>query len=538
MTTPHDPGQAAASAPADPLGPAAASEGAPGSGDPAVLAMQESARRHLWLHFTRMSSYADGEVPVIVRGSGQYVYDQKGKRYLDGLAGLFVSQIGHGRKEVAEAGAQQGSELAYFPLWSYAHPRAIELAERLATLAPGDLNRVFFTTSGSEAVESAWKLAKQYFKTIGEPGRYKVLSRDIAYHGTSMGALAITGLPGIKEPFEPLPAGGVRVPNTNFYRAPGFVADDLHGFGRWAADEIERAILREGPESVAAVFLEPVQNSGGCFPPPPGYFARVREICDRYGVILVSDEVICAFGRLGYYFGSQRYGYQPDIITFAKGVTSGYAPLGGMLVSDRLMEPFSTGTATFLHGVTFAGHPVSSAVALANLDVFEQEDLLGNVRANEATFRATLEKLHDLPIVGDVRGDGYFYGIELVKDKSTRETFSDDESERLLRGFLSQALFDAGLICRADDRGDPVIQLAPPLTCGPAHFTEMEQILRSVLTEAWSRISAGRGTAWPACAFTAEGPGMRPLEGPAREPAGQPACDVAKSWPDLRMMSS
>jgi adenosylmethionine-8-amino-7-oxononanoate aminotransferase len=488
MTTPHDPGHYAADAPSDPLGPAAASDGPAGSGDAAVLAMQDAARRHLWLHFTRMSSYANGEVPVIVRGSGQYVYDQKGKRYLDGLAGLFVSQIGHGRKEVAEAGAQQGSELAYFPLWSYAHPRAIELAERLANLAPGDLNRVFFTTSGSEAVESAWKLAKQYFKTIGEPGRYKVLSRDIAYHGTSMGALAITGLPGIKEPFEPLPAGGVRVPNTNFYRAPGFVADDLEGFGRWAADEIERAILREGPESVAAVFLEPVQNSGGCFPPPPGYFARVREICDRYGVILVSDEVICAFGRLGYYFGSERYHYQPDIITFAKGVTSGYSPLGGMLVSDRLMEPFSSGTATFLHGVTFAGHPVSSAVALANLDVFEQEDLLGNVRANEATFRATLEKLYDLPIVGDVRGDGYFYGIELVKDKATRETFSDDESERLLRGFLSQALFDAGLICRADDRGDPVIQLAPPLTCGPEHFAEMEQILRSVLTEAWSRI--------------------------------------------------
>ena len=282
-------------------------------------------------------------MPMIVRGEGQYVYDQHGKRYLDGLAGLFVSQIGHGRKEVAEAGARQASELAYFPLWSYAHPRAVELAERLAGLAPGDLNRVFFTTSGSEAVESAWKLAKQYFKSIGEPSRYKVLSREIAYHGTSMGALAITGLPGIKEPFEPLPPGGVRVPNTNFYRAPGFVADDVTAFGLWAADEIERAILREGPESVAAVYLEPVQNSGGCFPPPPGYFARVREICDRYGVLLVSDEVICAFGRLGYYFGSQRYGYQPDIITFAKGVTSGYAPLGGMLVSDRLMEPFSRG---------------------------------------------------------------------------------------------------------------------------------------------------------------------------------------------------
>jgi hypothetical protein len=450
--------------------------------------MQDAARQHLWMHFTRMSAYSDSEVPVIVRGSGPYVFDNHGRRYLDGLSGLFVSQAGHGRTEIADAAARQASELAYFPLWSYAHPRAIELAERLADLAPGDLNRVFFTTSGSEAVESAWKLAKQYFKLIGQPERYKVISRDIAYHGTSMGALAITGLADIKHEFEPLPAGGVRVPNTNFYRAPDFVADDLTGFGRWAADEIERAILREGPESVAAVFLEPVQNSGGCFPPPPGYFGRVREICDRYGVLLVSDEVICAFGRLGYYFGSQRYGYQADIITFAKGLTSGYSPLGGMLVRDVLMEPFNRGTTTFLHGITFAGHPVSSAVALANLDIFEKEDLLGNVRANEAGFRATLEKLSDLPIVGDIRGDGYFYGIELVKDKATRETFTDSESERLLRGYLSHALFDAGLVCRADDRGDPVIQLAPPLVCTQEHFDEIERILREVLTEAWIRV--------------------------------------------------
>ncbi|HLJ99590.1 MAG TPA: aminotransferase class III-fold pyridoxal phosphate-dependent enzyme, partial [Streptosporangiaceae bacterium] len=256
----------------------------------------------------------------------------------------------------------------------------------------------------------------------------------------------------------------------------------------WAADEIERSILREGPDSVAAVYLEPVQNSGGCFPPPPGYFQRVREICDRYGVLLVSDEVICAFGRLGYYFGSERYGYVPDIITFAKGVTSGYAPLGGMIVRDKLIEPFLTGHATFLHGITFAGHPVSSAVALANLDVFEHDNILGNVRANEDGFRATLEKLRDLPIVGDVRGAGYFYGIELVKDKATRETFNDDESERLLRGFLSHALYDAGLICRADDRGDPVIQLSPPLICGQEHFDFIEQTLRTVLTEAWQRI--------------------------------------------------
>ena len=451
-------------------------------------ALQEAAKRNMWLHFTRHSSYENGDVPIIVRGEGQYVFDQHGKRYLDGLAGLFVSQVGHGRTELAEAAARQASELAYFPLWSYAHPRAIELSERLANYAPGDLNRVFLTTSGSEAVESAWKLAKQYFRLTGQPTRYKVLSRSIAYHGTTHGALAITGLPDIKMPFEPLPPGGVRVPNTNFYRAPSFVADDVTAFGQWAADEIERAILREGPESVAAVYVEPVQNSGGCFPPPPGYFQRVRQICDKYGVLLVSDEVICAFGRLGYMFGSERYEYQADVITFAKGVTSGYSPLGGMMVRDFLMEPYLKDQNSFLHGVTFAGHPVSCAVALANLDVFEKEDLLGNVRANEGAFRATLEKLNDLPIVGDIRGDGYFYGIELVKDKTTRETFDDDESERLLRGFLSHALFDAGLICRADDRGDPVIQLSPPLTCTQEHFDEIEQILRSVLSEAWSRL--------------------------------------------------
>ena len=282
--------------------------------------------------------------------------------------------------ELAEAGAKQAGTLAYFPLWTYAHPRAIELAERVASLTPGDLNRVFFTTGGSEAVESAWKLARQYFRIMGQPERTKVISRSIAYHGTSMGALSITGIPELRTPFEPLVPGAIKVPNTNFYRAELF-ADDEVAFGRWAADEIERAIEREGADTVAAVFLEPVQNAGGCFPPPPGYFERVREICDRHGVLLVSDEVICAFGRLGHWFGALRYGYQPDIITVAKGLTSGYAPLGAMVASDRLMEPFLAPGASFLHGFTFAGHPVSCAVALANLDVFEGEQILEHVQA-------------------------------------------------------------------------------------------------------------------------------------------------------------
>jgi adenosylmethionine-8-amino-7-oxononanoate aminotransferase len=439
------------------------------------------------MHFTRLSSYADSPVPIIQRGEGAYVYDIQGRRYLDGLSGLFTVQVGHGRRELAEAAARQASELAYFPIWSYAHPKAIELAERLAAHTPGDLNRVFFTTGGGEAVETAWKLAKQYFKLVGKPEKHKVISRYVAYHGTPQGALSITGIPAAKTMFEPLVPGAHKAANTNFYRAPVY-GDDLKQFGQWAADQIEAAIEMEGPESVAAVFLEPVQNSGGCFPPPPGYFQRVREICDRHDVLLVSDEVICAFGRLGPMFGSSKFDYVPDMITCAKGMTSGYSPIGACIISDRLVQPFLQGTTSFPHGYTFGGHPVSSAVALANLDVFEAEGLNQRVLDNENAFRTTLEKLLDLPIVGDVRGDGYFYGIELVKDKATKETFNDDEAERLLRGYLSKALFEAGLYCRADDRGDPVIQLAPPLICGQAEFDEMEQIIRAVLIEGANRI--------------------------------------------------
>ena len=448
-----------------------------------VPALQRAAKDHLWMHFTRHSTYDSSDVPMIVRGEGPYVYDAAGKRYLDALSGLFVVQVGHGREELAEAAAKQAKDLAFFPLWSYAHPTAMELAERVASYAPGELNRVFFTTGGGEAVETAWKLAKQYFKLTGKPTKHKVISRAIAYHGTPQGALSITGLPGMKAPFEPLVPSTFRVPNTNLYRAPVH-GEDPEAFGRWAADRIEEAIEFEGADTVAAVFLEPVQNSGGCFPPPPGYFQRVREICDRHDVLLVSDEVICAFGRLGHMFGAERYDYQPDIITCAKGLTSGYSPLGAMIATERLFEPFQHGTTSFAHGYTFGGHPVSTAVALANLDIFEKEQLNEHVRDTEDAFRESLEKLLDLPIVGDVRGAGYFYGIELVKDKATKTTFDDDEAERLLRGFLSKALFDAGLYCRADDRGDPVIQLAPPLVCDQSHFDEIEQVLRDVLTRA------------------------------------------------------
>jgi adenosylmethionine-8-amino-7-oxononanoate aminotransferase len=446
--------------------------------------LQEQAKRHLWMHFTRMGSYAesDHEVPVIVRGEGCYVYDEHGKRHLDGLSALYCVNIGHGRPELGEAAAAQSKELAFYTNWSYAHPRAIELATRIAELTPGNLNRVFFTSGGSEAVESAWKLAKAYHAANGEPRRHKLVSRNLAYHGTSMGALTATGLTPLRVPFEPLTPGGVHVANTNSYRWQ----EDRDPL--WAANEIEKAIEFEGAETVAAVILEPVQNGGGCFTPQDGYFQRVREICDRHGVLLISDEVICSWGRLGYWFGCERFDYQPDMITTAKGISSAYAPLGALIAADHIAEPFLHGKAVFNHGFTFGGHPVACAVGLANIDIMENEDLCGNVLANEAAFREMLDSLRDLPIVGDVRGAGYFHAIELVKDKDTKETFNAEESEELLRGYLSGELYQRGLICRTDDRGDPIVQLSPPLIAGQQQFEEIEAILRPVLSEASERM--------------------------------------------------
>lgn len=433
---------------------------------------------------SRMGTYSEhDEIPIIIRGEGSYVFDANGKKYFDGLSGLFTNALGHGRADIAEAAAASMKEMAFFPLWTYAHPNAINLAEKLASLAPGDLNRVFFTTGGSEAVESAWKLARQYHRMRGETDRYKVISRDVAYHGTTMGALTITSLEGYRAPFTPLVPGAIKVPNTNFYRATEH-ADDLEAFGLWSARQIEEAIVAEGPETVAAVFLEPVQNAGGCLVPPPGYWQEVRAICDRYGVVLVSDEVICAFGRLGTWFGGQKYDYVPDIITAAKGITSGYAPLGAMIVSDRIAEPFQHDNNSFVHGLTWAGHPLSCAVALKSIEIIENEHVLENVQGLEGYFHDQMMSLLDIPIVGDVRGTGFFWAASLVKDKATKEVWVGEEAESFLRGKVSAEMFRRGLICRSDDRGDPVVQLSPPLNSTREDIDFMVGVLHDVFSEA------------------------------------------------------
>jgi adenosylmethionine-8-amino-7-oxononanoate aminotransferase len=452
---------------------------------PETLDLQRAAREHLWLHFTRMGG--DGEVPIIVRGDGCYLEDSKGKRYLDALAGLFSVNIGYGYgEEIGEAAAAQMRELPFYTNWGYAHPRAIELASEVASLTPGDLNRLFFVSGGSEAVESAWKLARQYYTARGDGRRWKAISRHVAYHGTTMGALSINGIPELRNPFEPLVPEVLHVRNTNRYHRPADETEEQ--FTAFLLDDLEQTITATGAETVAMVIMEPVQNAGGSFTPPEGYWKGVREICDRYGILLCADEVICGFGRVGAWFGSERYDIKPDLMTIAKGLSSSYAAIGAVVASDRVMEPFMRDTNMYAHGITFGGHPVMSAIALKNIEIMKRDRIVEHVAETQDTFRKTLSQLLDLPIVGDVRGTGFFYAVELVKDKDTRESFNDEECETLLRGFLSPRLFERGLICRSDDRGDPVVQISPPLIAGQHEFDQIVSILGDVLTEAWTRV--------------------------------------------------
>jgi adenosylmethionine-8-amino-7-oxononanoate aminotransferase len=463
-----------------------------------------------------MGGYRDGEVPIIVRGEGCYLEDANGKRYLDALAGLFAVQIGYSYgDEIGEAAAAQMRELPFYTNWSYAHPRAIELAAEVAQLAPGDLNRVFFVSGGSEAVEAAWKLARQYYSARGQhravaasipahpqaPGhdfdaeraaklagerRWKAISRHVAYHGTTMGALSINGIPALRAPFEPLVPEVRHVRNTNRYHRP---AEETEGeFTRFLLDDLWQTIEATGPDTIAMVIMEPVQNAGGAFTPPEGYWRGVRAICDEYEILLCADEVITGFGRVGAWFGSERYDIRPDLVTCAKGLSSAYAAIGAVIATDKVMEPFLEGERMYSHGMTFGGHPVQAAIALKNLEIMRREKIVEHVAEEQGWVRDKLAELLELPIVGDLRGTGFFYALELVKDKETRETFSDEERERLLRGFLTPRMFEAGLICRADDRGDPVIQISPPLVAGHAEIEELVGILGEVLAEAWQRI--------------------------------------------------
>ena len=449
--------------------------------------MELEVTDRLWRHFTRA-----GDRPIVIeRGEGCHIWDTEGNRYLDSLAALYCVNIGYGPwPEVAEAAARQLSRLPFFTNWvGYATPPSLELAEKLSSLVPIDVGRIFFSSGGSEAVETALKVARQYHRLRGEPTRYKFLTRRSSYHGTTMGALSINGNAPLRSQFEPLLPGCLRVPLPYRYRCP-YCGDKPECTLR-CVDEVDAIIRAEDPLTVAAVLLEPVQNSGGSITPPPGYFQRIREICDEHGVLLVADEVICGFGRVGDWFGSTRYGIDPDLMTLAKGLTSAYAPLGATIASEKVAEPFfSEAKRTFLHGITFGGHPVSCAIALANLEIIEREDLVGHVQRHAGGFRAAFEELAaEHPMVGEVRGDGFFYSLELVKDKETKETFPPGERDELIKGFLVPRARQLGVYLRVDDRVETAAQFAPPLVAGPAELDEFLGALRQVLDEAWQRMS-------------------------------------------------
>ena len=448
--------------------------------------LQRSVRDHMLLNFTDLGAFENQDIPIFVRGEGCEVIDINGRRFIDGLSGLFCTNLGHSYGDrIGAAGHAALANLVFTPSWSITHPGAADLAERITGLAePLNLNRVFFTSGGGESVEAAWKLARQWHAANGEPQRRKAISRKLAYHGTSLGALSFTGLPDCRWPFEPLAVPVDFVSNTNAYRHPD--GDDEARFTAALLAEIEDAIQSAGPDQVAMFIAEPLQNSGGAFTPPAGYFEGVREICDRHGILLVVDETICGFGRVGEWFASIRYNIKPDMLTFAKGATAGHAPFGGVLINDRVSAPFVSGEHTYMHGLTWSGHPLSTAIASETIDIYEEVDALARVREHENVLSRKLNELRRIPLVGDVRGAGFFWAIEMVKDRNSKATFEGAEADWLLRDEMSDHMSALGLLCRLDDRGDPVIQLSPPLVADEALLDRMVNIVGSALEGAWS----------------------------------------------------
>lgn len=443
------------------------------------LQLNENIKRHTWLHFTQMKNVIDDPKPmVIARGEGSKVWDTQGKEYIDGLAGLFCVNVGYGRQEIIDAITQQLQKIAYVSPFSFPNEPAVELAAKLAELSPiGKTARVFFVTGGSEAVESALKISKQYQRARGFQGRYKTISRRIAYHGTTMGALSVGGLTGIRKMFEPLVPGARHVPLPHRYRCD--YCATLPECTQQCTREVANLMEFEDPATIAAVIMEPVQNSGGCIVPPPTYYPEIRRLTRENGIVMIMDEVICGFGRTGKMFGAEHWGVQPDMMTLAKGMTSAYYPLGATIVSKEIADAFIGDEGKkLLHGITFGGHPVAAAAALANIAIIERENLVEQAAQKGEYLRAELHKALDRhPSVGDIRGAGLFIGIELVKDKATREEMEGGAT----MGWLSDQLLQRGLICRCDDRLDPVIQLSPPLVIKKEEIDQVVGVIEEVI---------------------------------------------------------
>lgn len=452
--------------------------------------MTNTAKRRLLLNLT---ANGDENVLVIERGEGPYIYDSAGRKYIDGLSSLYCAQLGYSYgDEFAGAAEKQLRQLPYSALWSgSAHPVAMELADRIAELAPDGIEYSFFTSGGAESVESAWKLARQYHVLGGQQQRTKVISRRESYHGLTIGALAFTEDSGLKDMFGAPAIDVLHVANTNRFRMTGM--DDDATFSAHLLEELERAILAAGPDTIAMLIAEPVQNRGGCITPPAGYWPGLRRLADRYGFLLVADEVITGFGRLGEWFGGERYGARPDIVTVAKGLTAAYAPMGATLVGERVAQRLSEPGVVLNHGFTFSGHPLSAAIALRSIDIIERDGILDNVRRHIDHLAHRLASLTTLPIVGDVRGDGFFYALELVPGDDSSE-FTPRQREELIGGLIPRRLRERGLIARVYNRERPVVQIAPPLISDRALLDRIVDIIGDTLTEASDRlVSADQG---------------------------------------------
>ena len=430
----------------------------------------DTDRAHLMHPLHHPSSYNTAR--VWVSGRGAIITDAQGRDYLDGLSGLWNVNVGHGRAELGEVAKQQMSTLAFHSAYAGgSNEPAIKLADRLSGLVYPSINTFFFTSGGAEASETSFKTARFYWKAVGKPDKFKVISRRRAYHGLTLAAMSATGLQAFWPMFEPRTPGFLHIDAPDPYRFTS--SDPSISVGVAAANQLEEAILREGADTVAAFIAEPVQGAGGVIVPPPDYFARIREICSTHGVLLIADEVITGFGRTGRWFGLERYGIEPDIMQFAKGITSGYVPLGGIGVSDTIRDVINgvPPGKRWMHAYTYSGHPTCCAVALANIDILERERLAERAAAAGERLLRGLRTLESLDGVGNVRGLGMMAAVEVVRDKATKQQFPPEAG---LTQKLTDALLDRGLYTRV---AMDCICLAPPLVTTDAEIDRIVNIV-------------------------------------------------------------
>lgn len=443
------------------------------SKNPQTLEWQALSSEHHLAPFSDYKQLKEVGPRIITRSSGVYLWDSEGNKILDGMSGLWCVAIGYGREELADAAAKQMRELPYYNLFFMtAHPPVLELAKVISEIAPEGMNHVFFTGSGSEGNDTMLRMVRHYWAIKGQPNKKTIISRVNGYHGSTVAGASLGGMTYMHEQGDlPIP-GIVHIPQPYWFGEGGDMTPDE--FGIWAAEQLEKKILELGVDNVGAFIAEPIQGAGGVIVPPDTYWPKVKEILDKYDILFVADEVICGFGRTGEWFGSDFYVLKPDMMTIAKGLTSGYIPMGGLIVRDEVVAVLNEG-GDFNHGFTYSGHPVAAAVALENIRILREEKIVERVNAETAPYlQKRLRELSDHPLVGEVRGVGLLGAIELVKDKTTRERYTGKGAGMICRTFC----FNNGLIMRAV--GDTMI-IAPPLVISFAEIDELVEKARKCL---------------------------------------------------------